>query len=146
MCSRKPMALHIVPEGRNTAASKPRSSATRSQSRFTVGSPKCCSSPTSASAIARRISGVGRVWVSEKRLTRGIAGGTLARALRQPQRDLARQALDALAELREPGARAAGGAHQARVEARGALLAEPAVDVDPLDPLVALGELEHVLR
>ena len=65
MCSRKPIALHIVPEGRKTAASKPSSSATRSQSALTVGSPKCCSSPTSASAIARRISAVGRVWVSE---------------------------------------------------------------------------------
>ena len=65
MWSRKPIALHIVPEGRKTAASKPSSSATRSHSALTVGSPKCCSSPTSASAIALRISGVGRVWVSE---------------------------------------------------------------------------------
>ena len=65
MWSRKAIALHIVPEGRKTAASKPSSSATRSQSRLTVGSPKCCSSPTSASAMTLRISGVGRVCVSE---------------------------------------------------------------------------------
>jgi hypothetical protein len=65
MWIRKPMALHIVPEGMKTAASNPSSSATRSHNALTVGSPKCCSSPTSASAIARRISGVGRVCVSE---------------------------------------------------------------------------------
>ena len=65
MCSRKLIALHIVPLGRNTAASWPSSSATRSHSAMTVGSSCLCSSPTSASAIALRIAGVGRVWVSE---------------------------------------------------------------------------------
>jgi hypothetical protein len=65
MCSRNAIALHIVPLGRNTAASKPSSSATRSQSALTVGSANDCSSPTSAFAIASRIAGVGRVWVSE---------------------------------------------------------------------------------
>ena len=59
------MALHIVPLGRNTAASWPSRSATRSQSALTVGSRNDCSSPTSASAMARRIAGVGRVCVSE---------------------------------------------------------------------------------
>jgi hypothetical protein len=59
------IALHIVPLGRKTAASWPSRSATRSHSAITVGSANDCSSPTSASAIARRMAGVGRVWVSE---------------------------------------------------------------------------------
>jgi hypothetical protein len=65
MWSRKAIALHIVPLGRNTAASWPSRSATRSHSALTVGSANDCSSPTSASAIARRMAAVGRVWVSE---------------------------------------------------------------------------------
>ena len=65
MCSRNPISLHIVPLGRKTAASNPSRLATRSHSALTVGSSKRCSSPTSASAIARRIAGVGRVCVSE---------------------------------------------------------------------------------
>ena len=40
MCSRKAIALHIVPVGRNSAASWPSSSATRSWSASTVGSAK----------------------------------------------------------------------------------------------------------
>jgi hypothetical protein len=63
--SRNAIALHMVPLGRKTAASWPSRSATRSQRALTVGSANDCSSPTSASAIARRIAGVGRVWVSE---------------------------------------------------------------------------------
>jgi hypothetical protein len=73
MCSRKPIALHIVPEGRNTAAGLPSNSATRSHSALTVGSSPRCSSPTSAAAIAARIASTGRVWVSEYRLTSIIA-------------------------------------------------------------------------
>ena len=65
MWSRKAIALHIVPLGRKTAASWPSRSATRSHSALTVGSANDCSSPTSASAIARRMAAVGRVWVSE---------------------------------------------------------------------------------
>ena len=65
MCSRNAISLHIVPLGRNTAASKPSSSATRAHSALTVGSSNYCSSPTSAAAIASRISAVGRVCVSE---------------------------------------------------------------------------------
>ena len=72
MWSRKAIALHIVPVGRKTAASMPRRSATRSQSALTVGSSNFCSSPTSASAIARRIAGTGRVWVSEERSTNAL--------------------------------------------------------------------------
>src|SRR5215218_5626818 len=149
MWIRKPIALHIVPEGRKTAASKPSSSATRSHSALTVGSPKCCSSPTSASAIALRISGVGRVCVSEYRLTLGTHP-TLARAgwvgEDQGKRALPGQALDALLELLQARARLPVGADQTGVEALGLRRAEPAVHVDPLDPLVLLGELEEVLR
>ena len=65
-----PMAtrLHMVPVGRKIARSLPSSSAMRSWSRFTVGSARRCSSPTSAAAMAARIASVGRVWVSENRL------------------------------------------------------------------------------
>src|SRR3979490_553469 len=63
-----PATLHMVPEGRNTAASWPSRSATRSHNRLTVGSSPICSSPTSARAIASRIAGVGRVCVSDSRL------------------------------------------------------------------------------
>ena len=65
MWSRNAIALHIVPLGRKTAASWPSRSATRSHSAVTVGSSKRCSSPTSASAMARRMAGDGRVCVSE---------------------------------------------------------------------------------
>ena len=65
----------MVPDGRNIAASLPSSAATRSHSAQTVGSEPACSSPTSAAAIAARIPGVGRVWVSEARSTRTGATG-----------------------------------------------------------------------
>src|SRR5580658_7249014 len=63
------MVLPIVPVGTNSAASLPAISAARASSRFTVGSSPYPSSPTSASAMARRISGVGRVTVSLRRST-----------------------------------------------------------------------------
>src|SRR5213595_344074 len=59
----------MQPVGTNNAASFPKISAARFSSRFTVGSSPYASSPTSASAIARRISGVGVVTVSERRST-----------------------------------------------------------------------------
>src|ERR1700761_3880791 len=62
--------LHMVPEGRNIAASLPSSAAMRSQSSQTVGSSPCCSSPTSAAIIASFMAREGRVWVSEERLMR----------------------------------------------------------------------------
>jgi hypothetical protein len=73
VCSRIAIWLHIVPVGRKSAASCPSSSATRSWSALTVGSRPSCSSPTSADAIARRMPSLGRVWVSEMRLT--VTGG-----------------------------------------------------------------------
>src|SRR5438445_11939936 len=69
VCTRSAISLHIVPDGRNTAASFPRSSATISQSWLTVGSSSFCSSPTSASHMKRRMSAVGRVTVSLARST-----------------------------------------------------------------------------
>src|SRR6266702_3140845 len=52
------------PVGTNSAASFPKISAARRSKRLTVGSSPYTSSPTSASAMARRISAVGRVTVS----------------------------------------------------------------------------------
>src|SRR5947199_5345052 len=66
----------MVPVGTNSAASFPRISAARSSRRFTVGSSPYTSSPTSASAMARRISGVGLVTVSERRSTSTTAHAT----------------------------------------------------------------------
>src|SRR3954470_1290162 len=68
VCRRIAIWLHIVPLGRNSAASWPSSSATRSWRALTVGSSPRCSSATSAVAIARRMPSLGFVWVSERRL------------------------------------------------------------------------------
>src|SRR5262249_20848847 len=57
----------IVAVGRKTASAWPRKRAARSSSASTVGSSRRCSSPTSAAAIAARISADGFVWVSERR-------------------------------------------------------------------------------
>jgi len=64
-CTRIAIWLHIVPDGRNTAASLPRSAAIRSVSAHTVGSSPCCSSPTSAAIIAAFMAADGFVCVSE---------------------------------------------------------------------------------
>src|SRR2546425_8615328 len=58
-----------VPDGKKSAPSKPKTSAARACSRFTVGSSPKTSSPSSASSIVRRMAGVGRVTVSERRST-----------------------------------------------------------------------------
>src|SRR4051812_36077083 len=74
--------------------------------------------------------------------------GTLARAPGGTKGEgrLPGQALDALLELLQARARLPVGADQTGVEALGLRRAEPAVHVDPLDPLVLLDELEEVLR
>src|SRR6185295_4970232 len=59
--------LPIVPEGTKSAASRSRVAAASASRRATVGSSPQTSSPTSASAIARRIAASGRVTVSERR-------------------------------------------------------------------------------
>ena len=65
----RPVWFAMIPLGKSTAASFPSRAATRSSSAFTVGSSPSASSPTSAVAIAARISGVGRVTVSLRRST-----------------------------------------------------------------------------
>ena len=67
--------LAIVPLGSQSAASLPSSAATCSCRRLVVGSSPYWSSPTGAAAMAARISGVGRVTVSERR---SIVTGLLA--------------------------------------------------------------------
>src|SRR6266850_6458054 len=71
-----------VPEGKNSAASKPKISAARACRRLTVGSSPKTSSPSSASSIAWRIPAEGRVTVSERRSTIAATGGSLNHALR----------------------------------------------------------------
>ena len=76
---RRAIWFAIVAVGRKMAASWPRSSAARSSSAITVGSSRFCSSPTSASAMARRMPGVGCVAVSERRsITARIVPATRA--------------------------------------------------------------------
>ena len=65
--SRMAIWFPIVPVGTNSPASRPKISAARFSSRLTVGSSPYTSSPTSAAAIAARISGVGRVTVSDRK-------------------------------------------------------------------------------
>ena len=67
----------MVPLVTNRPASLPSSSAARASRAMTVGSSSKTSSPTSAAAMACRISGVGCVTVSERRSMRsgmGIGG------------------------------------------------------------------------
>src|SRR5438034_2120257 len=64
-----------VPEGKKSASSKPKISAARACSRLTVGSSPKTSSPSSASSMARRMAGVGRVTVSERRSTVSLTLG-----------------------------------------------------------------------
>src|SRR2546426_12276004 len=69
------ISFAMVPVGTYRAASMPVRSAHRSWSRFTVGSSPNQSSPTSASAMARRIAAEGFVTVSERRsMGAGIGG------------------------------------------------------------------------
>src|SRR5580704_4705784 len=72
------------PVGTNKAASFSKISAARFSNRFTVGSSPYTSSPTSASAIARRISPVGRVTVSLRKSTIFSSRVTPSASLRIP--------------------------------------------------------------
>ena len=65
-CTPTAIRLPIVPDGTNKADAFPNVSAIFSSSLITVGSSPKTSSPTSASAIARRIAGVGFVTVSDR--------------------------------------------------------------------------------
>src|SRR5213596_2570484 len=66
--------LPIVPDATKRPASLPIRSAATASRRLTVGSSSQTSSPTSARAIALRISGVGSVSVSERRSTMSCKG------------------------------------------------------------------------
>src|SRR5438132_6997311 len=70
--------LPIVPDATKRPAALPSRSAAIASRRLTVGSSSQTSSPTSARAIASRISGVGRVRVSERRSTMSCTGLLLA--------------------------------------------------------------------
>src|SRR5581483_2646222 len=76
-CDSSATRFDIVPLATKTAASLPVRSAAIASSRRTVGSSPSTSSPTGASAIARRISSEGSVTVSERRsmMRSGIAAG-----------------------------------------------------------------------
>ena len=71
--------LPIVPEATKSPASLPSSSAARSSRAMTVGSSPKTSSPTSAAAIARRISAVGLVTVSDRRSIMSMGHGRIPR-------------------------------------------------------------------
>ena len=71
-CASCATRLPIVPEATNRPASLPSSSAARSSRAMTVGSSPKTSSPTSASAIARRMAGDGFVTVSLRRSIRDM--------------------------------------------------------------------------
>lgn len=73
-CVMMAIRLEKVPDGTYSAASLPVYAATRASSAATVGSSPHTSSPTTAVAIAVRISGVGRVKVSERSSTAGVEG------------------------------------------------------------------------
>src|SRR5262249_55969969 len=69
--------LPIVPEVTSNPASLPSRAAAVASRRWTVGSSPHTSSPTSARAIASRISGVGSVMVSDRRSTMSCTIGLL---------------------------------------------------------------------
>src|SRR5258705_7494427 len=71
------MRLPRVPEATKSPAALPSRSAASASSRLTVGSSSQTSSPTSARAMASRISGVGSVSVSERRSTMSCTGLSL---------------------------------------------------------------------
>src|SRR5437867_9570853 len=83
------MRLPCVPDATNRPASLPVRSAAMASSRFTVGSSSHTSSPTSARAIASRISGVGSVSVSERRSTTSCTRGLLPLPVQALDRALA---------------------------------------------------------
>src|SRR5262245_24079032 len=77
VCATTDTRLPMVPEATNTAASLPSRAAAIASRRWTVGSSPQTSSPTSARAMASRISGVGSVSVSERRSTTSCTGALL---------------------------------------------------------------------
>jgi hypothetical protein len=85
--------LPIVPDGTKSAASRRKSAATRSCRRLTVGSSPSTSSPTSACAIARRMSAHGRVTVSLRKSDGPVARAHVGTGLRAPIHAFMRRSL-----------------------------------------------------
>src|SRR5258706_11362795 len=77
VCATTETRLPMVPEVTNRPASLPSRAAAVASRRWTVGSSPHTSSPTSARAMASRISGVGSVSVSERRSTMSCTGSLL---------------------------------------------------------------------
>src|SRR3990172_8929452 len=115
--------LPIVPEATKRPASFPNRSAARASRRWTVGASSQTSSPTSAAAIAARISGVGVVRGSERRSTMScmqrLLGGERRLLLASPAGPLAARKL-----LDQPAERAVGFLGALEAEQRLGLLEE----------------------
>src|SRR5919197_979749 len=94
--------LPIVPDATKRPAALPSRSAAIASSRLTVGSSSQTSSPTSARAIASRISGVGSVRVSERRSTMSCTALRLASPLGPEPLDGAPAPLGVAVLAREP--------------------------------------------
>lgn len=85
-CAPTQTRFPMVPVGTNRAASLPSSAAMRDSSSFTVGSSPNTSSPTSASAMARRMPSLGLVSVSDRRsTTRSTPAGGVADVRRRSE-------------------------------------------------------------
>src|SRR2546425_1408379 len=100
--------LPIVPDATKRPAALPSRSAAIASRRLTVGSSSQTSSPTSARAIASRISGVGRVRVSERRSTMSCTGCRLVSPLGPEPLDGAPAPLGVAVLAREPAEEVGG--------------------------------------
>src|SRR2546427_127076 len=100
--------LPIVPDATKRPAALPSRSAAIASRRLTVGSSSQTSSPTSARAIASRISGVGRVRVSERRSTMSCTGFRLVSPLGPEPLDGAPAPLGVAVLAREPAEEVGG--------------------------------------
>src|SRR5213083_1751030 len=100
--------LPIVPDATKRPAALPSRSAAIASRRLTVGSSSHTSSPTSARAIASRISGVGRVRVSERRSTMSCTGFRLVSPLGPKPLDGAPAPLGVAVLAREPAEEVGG--------------------------------------
>src|SRR5438034_5726903 len=100
--------MPIVPDATKRPAALPSRSAAIASRRLTVGSSSQTSSPTSARAIASRISGVGRVRVSERRSTMSCTGFRLVSPLGPKPLDGAPAPLGVAVLAREPAEEVGG--------------------------------------
>src|SRR6266705_1886161 len=100
--------LPIVPDATKRPAALPSRSASIASRRLTVGSSSQTSPPTSSRAIASRISGVGRVRVSERRSTMSCTGFRLVSPLGPKPLDGAPAPLGVAVLAREPAEEVGG--------------------------------------